>query len=167
MQQLTKQYENALKCRQFNYNNFSVIFGGNFLYDTTQISNRKKKPVKFCINHFIFLEAFTCCFCQVQDKYNLSAKLEKLVLLQYNWTQKGCWNNARVKERLEQLGAERVSLTPKKLIFLTSPPPSNFAVKRPYASTKEVSIYEVLNQIFCSNQTEEMEKTNSCADHQR
>ena len=61
----------------------------------------EKKPVKFCINHFIFLEAFTCCFCQVQDKYNLSAKLEKLVLLQYNWTQKGCWNNARVKERLE------------------------------------------------------------------
>ena len=71
------QYENALKCRQFKYNNFSVIFGGNFLYDThtTQISNRKKN-----LSNSALIISFSWITCTaVFVKFKTSTILEKLV----------------------------------------------------------------------------------------
>ena len=88
MQQLTKQYENALKCRQFNYNNFSVIFGGNFLYDTTQISNRKKNLSNSALIISFFLKHSLAVFVKFKTStiYPQSQK---------NWS---CFNTTGLKK---------------------------------------------------------------------
>ena len=46
-----------MKMHITTHNNFSVIFGGNFLCDTPNIKLKEKKNLsKFCINHFFSFE---------------------------------------------------------------------------------------------------------------